>query len=371
MNVVVILPTYNERENILTVLDRLHQAAKHASRYKISYLVVDDSSPDGTSEIVRKYQEKHKDVYLITGSKQGLGRALLRGMTYAADQMKAEIIAQMDADLSHDPASLPDFLRALNNGADFVIGSRYIAGGSIPGNWGVIRKVYSIMANAIVRFGLGHLAIHDWTGGYRVYHKVYYEKAKSEMGEYRGYLFQIAFLNKAYKNGAHIVEVPIQFTDRLFGHSKIAPSEYIRDIFLYIISSRWKDFWSGHVGKFMVVGTIGFIINTLLLIAFVAMKMHPAIASALGAECAIISNFILNNNWTFHGRKISGERIAGKFLQFNLTSLGALGIQSVSVWIGVYLLGYNVYFLFYILGVGIGLIWNYLMYSRVIWKKNT
>jgi len=369
MEVVVIIPTYNERENILPLLEKLAAAVRTVGNHTISFLIVDDTSPDGTQDVVKAYQKKHKNVFLITGKKEGLGKALLRGMTYAAQDLHADIIVQMDADLSHDPKHIPQFLKAIDDGADFVVGSRYIPGGSIPPNWGIHRKAFSVIGNAIVRLGLGRLEVHDWTGGYRAYKTVYYEKAKDEMKAYSGYVFQIAFLHKAVKRGAHVVEVPIHFTDRQYGHSKIAAMEYIRNVLFYVASSRLKEIFSGSFGKFCVVGGIGFVINTVILVLLVRWGMIPWVASAIGAECAIISNFILNNAWTFGERKITGTRKIGKFFQFNLTSLGALGIQSGTVFVGTKLFGNSWYFPFYILGVGIGLIWNYMMYSRVIWKK--
>ncbi len=368
MRVVVVLPTYNEKENIVKLLDRLLTVTSKIDGYTFSYLVVDDSSPDGTADAVGDYQKKHKDVYLLTGKKEGLGKALLRGISYGLEKFRPDLVLQIDADLSHDPASLPLFFKALGGGANFVVGSRYIAGGSIPQNWGLHRKIYSVLGNTIVRFGLGFSSVHDWTGGYRLYHRKYFDESKQALKAHNGYVFQIAFLHMAIMSGATIAEVPIHFTDRKFGHSKIAPSEYIRDILEYIIRSRVHAVRHGPFGKFLVVGTIGFVINTVILELGVFAGFHPTVSTAVGAECAIISNFILNNAWTFNHRKISREKIAGKFVQFNTTSLGALLIQTGSVAVGTSLFGTGLYRIFYILGVGLGLIWNYWMYSHVIWR---
>jgi dolichol-phosphate mannosyltransferase len=186
MKLVIILPTYNERENIELVLDALHKEVKGVSGHTYSYLVVDDLSPDGTGDIIRKYQKKEKDTYLLEGKKEGLGKALLRGMTYAVEKLHADYILQMDCDLSHDPARVPAFILELDKGADFVVGSRYIKGGSIPSNWGLHRKIFSIVGNSIVRFGLGHSKVHDWTGGFRAYSVKYYSILKDEMTAYSG-----------------------------------------------------------------------------------------------------------------------------------------------------------------------------------------
>lgn len=369
MNTIVILPTYNERDNINTILDGIFDAWQKISKHKLTILVVDDTSPDGTGKLVNQYRKKHANVILLTKEKEGLGSALLYGIAYALDELHAEIIVQMDADLSHDPASLPLFMTALDKGADFAVGSRYIDGGSIPDNWGVHRKLFSIVGNAIVRFGLGYTDVHDWTGGYRAYKESFARGSRSELSKYQGYVFQIAYLHKSLKAGAMITEVPIHFTDRKFGHSKIAPSQYIRDVLGYVISERMKEALTGTFGKFLVVGSIGFVINTTILEVMVHLGFHPAGGSAIGAELAIISNFLFNNFWTFGSQKVRGMRSLGKFFQFNMTSVGAILIQAGSVWVGTTLFGMEQYRWFYLIGVGIGLIWNYTMYSKVIWKK--
>jgi dolichol-phosphate mannosyltransferase len=369
MKLVVILPTYNEGENIIRLLNSLHEVLAGSKGYTIVYLVVDDNSPDGTKGLVTEYQKKHKDVFLITGKKEGLGKAMVRGMTYAVEKMDADYLLQMDADLSHDPRVIPQFLQALENGADFVIGSRYIPGGSIPENWGIHRKIFSVVGNAIVRYGLGFPSVHDWTGGFRVYKKVFFEQIRHELNHYSGYVFQIAFLHKSILNKAVIKEVPIHFTDRLYGRSKIAPFEYIRNILLYVMSSRMSDKATRSFVKFLIVGSIGFVINTVVLEIIVLLGFHPAAGSIVGAECAIVSNFFLNDAWTFRERKIHESRKFYKFLQFNGTSLGAIIIQAGVVFLGTHLYGVSEYRIFYIVGVLIGMVWNYIMYSRVIWKK--
>lgn len=372
MNLVIILPTYNERENIELVLEALHTEAKKISQHSCSYVVVDDLSPDGTGDVIRNYQKKHKDTYLLEGKKEGLGKALLRGMTYAVEKLRADYILQMDCDLSHDPTKVPAFIRELDAGADFVVGSRYIKGGSIPSNWGIHRKIFSVTGNAIVRFGLGFAKVHDWTGGFRAYSVRYYKELKEQMRSYSGYVFQIAFLHKAIQKGAHVVEVPIHFTDRKFGHSKIAPAEYIKNVLLYVGSVRIKNIVEGSFGKFLVVGGFGFIINAGLLVVFREwFGFSPTIANLIGAAAAIFSNFNLNNLWTFKKEKITTVGMyVSKLIQFYGTSLiGVIVIQTGTIALGVKLFGDRQYFLYFLLGTALLLIWNYTVYSKIIWKK--
>lgn len=371
MKVVVVIPTYNERDNIKVLLDKLSETLKGV-KHDLSYLVVDDASPDGTSTVIKKYQKIHKNVFLLTGKKEGLGRALLRGMTEAFDHMGAHVVLQMDADLSHDPKIAPKLLAAIDNGATFAVGSRYIKGGGIPDNWSIIRKIYSIVGNTIVRFGLGHLSVHDWTGGFRAYTKEFYLKAKHEMAPYSGYVFQIAFLHKAIHNGAKITEVPFHFTDRMFGHSKIAPAQYILNIYTYIFLSRLNEIIHGSFGKFLVVGGIGFILNAVILVILHSYNWPATLANLVGAAVAIFSNFNLNNVWTFKHNKISGVgQYIWKLLHFYATSaFGVVVIQTGTIWIGVHTLGDRWYFVYFLFGTGLLMIWNYVIYSKVIWKKS-
>lgn len=372
MKAVIILPTYNERENILLLLDALHEEAEKIPNHEITFLVVDDTSPDGTAELVRKYQKVHKDTFIVSGKKEGLGKALLRGMSFAIDTLHAELLLQMDCDLSHDPTRVPEFFKAIDNGADFVVGSRYIKGGSIPDNWGIHRKLFSVVGNSIVRYGLGFPGIHDWTGGFRAFKTKYFLLAKAELAKYSGYVFQIAFLHKSVLRGAKIFEVPIHFVDRRYGHSKIAPGEYIKNVLLYVGLSRWNDIIHGPFGKFLVVGGIGFIVNAVLLVVFREwVGLSATIANLIGAAAAIFSNFNLNNIWTFKEKKTTsvGSYLL-KLLQFYGTSLfGVVVIQTGTIALGTRVFGESYYFLYFLIGTSLLLIWNYFMYSRVIWKK--
>lgn len=369
MRVAVVVPTYNERENILLLLKQLMSITSRIKNHSFTFLVVDDNSPDGTGDEVRLYMRRNSQIFLLTGLKEGLGKALLRGLQYAKETLMAEILVQMDADLSHNPEVLPKFITAIDNGADLVVGSRYIPGGSIPSNWGIHRKIYSVVGNSFVRFGLGYTKIHDWTGGYRAFRAQLFDLVSNELSSFKGYLFQIAFLHKLLKKKTKVVEVPINFLDRRFGRSKIAPSEYIRNILEYVFSERIKILIHGPFKNFLVVGSIGFIINTAILELMVRLHYLPTVGSIVGSELAIIFNFTLNNIWTFNSKRIKGRyAILSKFIQFNGTSIGSLLIQAATIFIGTSVSGISSYRIFYLLGVGIGLAWNYVTYSKVIWR---
>jgi dolichol-phosphate mannosyltransferase len=151
MKVVIIVPTYNERGNIAALLTSLQNEFARL-RHDMHVLVVDDNSPDGTADLVRESMRRYPNVHLLTGAKAGLGAAYIRGMQHAIDEMRADVVFEMDADFSHDPADVPRLLAALDSPADFVIGSRHVAGGSIPAEWSIWRKLNSAVGNWVARY---------------------------------------------------------------------------------------------------------------------------------------------------------------------------------------------------------------------------
>src|SRR3990167_3254001 len=146
LKTVIIIPTYNEKGNIGRLIEVLEKVIKGLPEKFVTHiLVVDDSSPDGTGEEVRIAKKRYSNVHLLTNPRKiGLGSAYLKGMDHAVDVMKADILMEFDADFSHDPLKIPQFLDAIDQGSDLVLGSRYIKGGTIPANWGWHRKFFSI-----------------------------------------------------------------------------------------------------------------------------------------------------------------------------------------------------------------------------------
>jgi len=371
MKVVVIVPTYNEKENIGRLIDELEQVFKKVTKHHMHILVVDDNSPDGTQAVVKTSQKKYKNVHLITGKKEGLGKAYFRGMEYASQNLKAEVMFEMDADFQHDPALIPSFLSKIDQGYDLVIGSRYIKGGSIPKNWGLHRKLFSVFGNLIVRTMLFNFSHHDWTTGYRAVRTTLYQKLADQMAEFKGYTFQVSFLHKAFLAGAKVTEVPMHFKDRVYGKSKIG-SEYIINLLGYLIKTDLTN--PPRFLRFLVVGTTGFIIQTVIFTyLWKATGMDPALATIVGAEFAIISNFVLNNFWTFSDRKLSMDpkTLITKFISFNALSFGSPIIQWLTIKAANNFINTTdlVTSIAYITGIFLGLIWNYAMYSKVVWKN--
>ena len=193
MKAVVIIPTYNEKGNVERIIPAIEEVFKEIKNYEMEILIADDSSPDGTGEIVKGLMDKYKNLHLLVGQKKGFGAAYLRAMTYAVDELKADVVFEMDADFFHDPKKIPDFLAEIDKGNDFVIGTRYSKGGSIPSNWGIHRKFMSVVGNFIIRTILMRFAIHDWTGGYRAIRKKFLKKRKQNCRNFRVILFRLDF----------------------------------------------------------------------------------------------------------------------------------------------------------------------------------
>lgn len=363
--IVIILPTYNEKDNVADLIDQLELIFNKLPNYNCFILIIDDNSPDGTAKEVKKLIPKYENVTLLTGKKNGLGAAYVRGMRYATKEMHADVLFEMDADFSHDPNLITEFIKKIEEGADFVIGSRYIKGGSIPKEWGFERKLFSTFGNIIARFGFMILKVKDWTSGYRAIKSLVFTEVEDKLDKYTGYTFQIAFLHRVIQKGFKIAEVPLQFIDRKYGKSKFIPSEYIINSLMYIILN------SSFI-RFVIVGIIGFIIQTIIAKILISLTFYPGIAVAIGAEAAIISNFIWNQSWTFSHKKIIGKKkILRKFLQFNTTSIGAIIIQGTAVTIGTSIFGKSAWFASMFLSIIFLVIpYSYFIYHNFIWKES-
>src|SRR3989344_6177263 len=262
MRVVIVLPTYNEKGNIEKLIPLLEEKVfPSIANHEMKILVVDDNSPDGTADEVREFMKKWKNIRLNLGQKQGLGAAYIRGMQYAVNDMGADIMFEMDADFFHDPNKIPLFIKKIEEGSDMVIGTRYSDGGSIPSNWGIDRKIYSVVGNLLVRSILMRFYLHDWTGGYRALKKEVFLKEKEALKKYKGYTFQVAFLHKAIQDKFKIAEVPFHSTDRVLGRSKIAPREYIFNLLKYVITARIIELIHSPFLKYAITGFIRYLIN--------------------------------------------------------------------------------------------------------------
>jgi dolichol-phosphate mannosyltransferase len=217
MPTLIVIPTYNERDNIERLASQVI-----ALNPEFHVLVIDDNSPDGTDEVVRRFADRHGHVHLLSRpAKMGLGTAYCAGFAYAL-QHGFEHIVTMDADFSHDPARL-DALVTASLQCDVVIGSRYTAGGKIE-NWPRLRRQLSLNANRLARLAVGQ-DIGDWTSGYRCYRRHVLEKLPIDAIHSNGYSFLVEVLAMCLALGYQVTEVPITFVDRRCGRSKLSRLE--------------------------------------------------------------------------------------------------------------------------------------------------
>lgn len=322
VKVVVIVPTYNERGNIEPLVHALEQQFTRLN-HDMHILVVDDSSPDGTADVVRRLQSGRSNLHLLIGRKAGLGTAYIRGMRHALDELHADAVFEMDADFSHLPQDLPRLMTNLDHGADFVIGSRYVQGGTIPREWGMHRRAVSLVGNIVARYIAGTYRVRDCTAGFRAIRGDLLRSIDLEGLHVQGYAFQVALLHAAVARGAKIVEVPVDFVDRKHGESKLG----LRDVIEFVVNAAWLRFQSSRTFlKFAVVGASGVIVNLGAFTLLLAAGMNKYLASPISIEASIISNFLLNNYWTFR-RRNTRDRIRIRGLKFNAVSLLALVIS--------------------------------------------
>jgi dolichol-phosphate mannosyltransferase len=229
----VIIPTYNECENVKTLIPEILSLP-----FDVEVLVVDDNSPDGTAGIVSEMASTEKRINLLEREKKlGLGSAYVAGFKYALSRPEIECVFEMDADFSHDPSSIPDFLSAIKD-CDLVLGSRYLDGVTVV-NWPLSRLILSYSANLYTRVVTG-LPVHDATGGFKCFHRRVLESIDLDGVRSDGYSFQIEMSFKCWRKGFKIKEIPITFVDRRVGTSKMSQKIVWEAVWL-VWRLRWQS----------------------------------------------------------------------------------------------------------------------------------
>lgn len=371
--IVIIMPTYKEKDNIAKMVPALFDTYFPSIKADMHLLVVNDlpgkgQPDDGTGKLVRSYQKKYKQLHLLEDVKQGLGWAYIRGMKHALGKLQADAVMEMDADFQHPPRFVEPMVRAYLDGADYVIGSRYIKGGSVPKEWDTVRKLISYFGNLFIRIVLVKPKLHDLTTGFRLTGSSVLEKIKlDDLMEPHRFAYKVDLLYQSIKNAKKVVEVPLEFASRTEEVSKFSMQEMVSTFKVAIILGI-KD--KERFIKYGIVGFIGYLINATGLYLLGKSGVPEWVAWAGSTEMAIISNFVLNNVWTFKAEQISGvAMVAKKFVQFNGASLGALLIQTVAGTIGVAIFGteYRQILLPFIIAFLV-IPYNYFMYNVFIWK---
>ena len=292
-------------------------------QHEMHILVVDDHSPDGTSAIVTCKMQEYSNLHLVSGAKKGLGTAYIRGMRHALSVLRADAVMEMDADFSHKPEDVPRLIKALEAGADFVIGSRYVVGGSIPPEWSAWRKLNSRVGNIMARYVAGMYHIKDCTAGFRAIRATLLENINLSSLNVQGYAFQIALLHAAVVQKAVIQEIPVDFVDRIKGHSKLG----LRDIIEFLINAWWIRLCTFRTFiKFSLVGLSGAVVNVGCFTVLLSLGLNKYLASPSAIALSIFWNFLCNHYWTFRRRDTTdGTQVQG--LKFNVVSFLALGIS--------------------------------------------
>lgn len=394
MRIVVIIPTYNEQENIEQAIKKVLAQASRLKGLDLHVIVSDSHSPDKTPEIVKRISRTNPKVHYLDVRQRGLGVGLIKGHRYAIDKLKADILAQMDGDLSHDPASLPEMVKHIKEGYDFVSGSRLIKGGKNMLGWH--RRLFSWGSALYCKLAWGTFRITEYTNSYRTFTKDLFEKIDLNSIPWRSktYIIQPSFLYAVIKSGAKIKEVPIVFVDRKGGYSKAKIVAYTFDVLKFGVKVRLKN--SITFIKFLMVGTFSYFINAITLGLLYrgqiyGLKVLPEpilnnlptldsapkilflnidrlfVASVISIELSILFNFIAHENWTFRDRSHKEAMIVRLFM-FNVTSIASPLIQLFFILLFGHYLGLNEQ-IGLAIGVIVGLFVNYAINVLWIWRK--
>ena len=331
MKTLIIIPTYNEAEN-------LEKLAGAISRLGVDcdILVVDDNSPDGTGDLADDLAKNNNRIKVIhRHCKLGLGTAYVAGFKYGLN-CGYEAFLQMDCDFSHDPKKIPEFIAEIENrGADLVLGSRYLNGVSVV-NWGLGRLLLSKSASLYVRMITG-MPFSDMTGGFKCFGRAALNSIDLDRVSSNGYAFQIEMTYKAFHEGFKVKEIPIIFENRREGVSKMNKNIVIEALLMvwrlqlgYRVSQMkkfiqrvFRALVSRQFFKFAVVGGMGVIVNLGVFIFFSSIiGAHYLISAVFAFFAAVLFNFTVNKAWTFND--YTRENIFGKFIKYFLTNLGGL-----------------------------------------------
>lgn len=311
----VIIPTYNEQDNITPLVERLDKAL---AGHKYEVLFVDDNSKDGTVSTIAKLAEKYPVTALVRLKERGLATAVLHGFNYA----HGDTVLVMDADLQHPPEVIPQLVKAIEAGADMAIGSRYVPGGGVP-NWSLLRRVISKGALTLAHIFLPTTrGVKDPMSGFYMFKRDVRHPIEYQPSGYKILLEMLVVGN--FKN---VVEVPFIFEDRSSGASKMKARQQV-DYLKHIFSLMRRTGELTRILKFLAVGLVGTGVNTgILTLVLKFTSWSNFVANIPGIEISIITNFLMNEFITFRDRR-SGR--TGSFLvrllKYNVTALAGRGV---------------------------------------------
>lgn len=387
--VVVVLPTYNEKDNVEKTVGKVLEQERDLPGYEIHVLIADDvRTYDGTDKIARELAQKNSRVNFLK-VEPGLGVGLIEGHKYALTHLNPDILAQMDADGQVVPDVLVRLVKTIEQGYNLAVGSRFIEGGKNQLNFG--RRLFTYGASFFCRLVMGPLDISEFTNSARAFTPALFKKinlARLPWKE-RTFIIQPAFLHEAILAGAKYKEVPLVFRNRLEGYSKNKVFNYTYDVITYCLDARLHklgyDMPFFHLTrraktpvKFGLVGFTGTLVDFFFYKVFINfVGFPPATSKGFSTEVAIINNFVLNNFWTFRYRKTKTS-FWQKLGIFNMVSLGglAIGVLIVKflhltygdgfVYVFNYPLAYNNFYFF--ATIPPVMMWNFMINHLVTWK---
>jgi dolichol-phosphate mannosyltransferase len=369
--VVIVMPVWNEAENIREMISVLTKTEFPKIKADMNLLVVDNHSTDGTEEIVAEAAKKNKNIFIIQQDKPGLGWAYVRGMQFAMKELKADAVLEMDGDFQHPPKFVRPMVEAYLNGAGYCIGSRYVEGGSVPNEWAMTRKAVSYFGNLFIRLVLFNFKIHDLTTGFRLTRvKGVLDQIELEnLRELNRFAYKVDLLYQSLNKSKKTVEVPLEFAARTKEKSKFnwkeMASTFKVAIILGILDKK-------RFVKFGIVGFTGFVVNYAGLEILKIFGLSTYFAALFATELAIISNFILNNVWTFKDKTLKkATDIVPQFVKFNASSLFAIVVQPLIVTAGTRLFGDTSFIRFLSLVFALAFVivpYNYVVYNLFIWR---
>lgn len=389
--VVVVLPTYNEKNSLQKFVFDVLSQQKNLKGWTIEVLIADSNSPDGTGELAKLLSKQNSKIHCINVGR-GLGVGLIEGHLYSLKNLKPDVLAQLDADGQVQSDVLPRLIHVIEEGYDLALGSRFVPGGRNKLSFS--RRLFSAGSSWVCRLIMGPFSIKEFTNSARAFTPELFKKINLERLPWREqtFIIQPAFLNEAILAGAKYKEVPLIFKNRHEGYSKNKTVNYTYDVLTYCIDARLHklgiDFPLFYLSrraktiiKFGIVGFTGTLVDFIFYNIFISIfGIRPASSKGLSTSVAILNNFTLNHIWTFRHRK-NKNSFWGKLLLFYLVSFGglAIGVLIVKFLHTVYgdgavgILGINMpyYNLYFFATIPPVLIWNFTINHLITWKNES
>ncbi len=356
MKISIIVPTYKERENIPKLFDKIFKIFK-THNIDGEIIIVDDDSQDGTIEVVNKYKKNNQVKMIIRKQEKGLASACIEGFKSA----KGDILIVMDADLQHPPEKIPDLIKAIKDGADISIGSRYVEGGSL-GEFGISRRIVSKGASSLANLFFSEIKeIKDKESGFFAFRKKVIKGVRLKPKGYK-ILLEILVLGEYNR----VEEIGYKFGERTAGRSKLG----LKIIFSYIshlISLLWSSGKLIKLLKFCFVGFLGIGVNLGILYFLTNAGLHYMISGAFSIEASVLANFFLNKTWTFK-EEAKHVRFREAIVKDHATRFIGILINYASLYIFTEI--FNIYYIISMLiGIIFSTLWNFMGNIKWVWKN--